>query len=122
MQITVDINGFETPIEFPDQAIPRVQASGDKSSWTVDFGNGFKQVGGIIAVPFKNTTEATVTISLPFATLFDFQTTPVDVQGPLGEAAHIEFLNDGAVRVYARTSQNYTGDFFVKWSASGVMR
>lgn len=120
MKVIVNINGFETPIEFPDHAIPQVQTSGDKSSWAVDFGNGFKQTGGIITVPFKNTTEATATLTMPFATLFDFQATPLDVQGPLGEAVHIDFLNDGKVRVYARTSQNYTGNFFIKWSASGV--
>lgn len=119
--MNIYVNGVETPIEFPDQAIPRVQMSGDKSSWTVDFGNRFKQVGGIIAVPFKNTTEAAVTISLPFTTLFDFQATPVDVQGPLGEAAYIEILANNKVRIYARTGRDYTGDFHIKWSASGVV-
>lgn len=120
MIITTNINGFETPIEFPDHAIPQVQTSGDKSSWAVDFGNGFKQVGGILAIPFINETETTATLTVPFGTLFDFQATPLDVKGPLGEAVHIELQGGGQVRIYARTSQNYTGSFFVKWSASGV--
>lgn len=121
MILIANINGFETPIEVPEHAIPQTYVEGDKDSFTVDFGNGFQQVGGIVTIPFKNATEATKTVSLPFAKLLDFQATPIDVQGPLGEATHIEILADNKVRVYARTSQAFTGNFNVKWSASGVV-
>lgn len=121
MIITANINGFETPIEFPEGSVASVHASGDKQQWHVDFGNGFVQVGGVLTLPFTDTTETNAVVNVPFSRLFDFQATPVDVQGPLGEAVHIEILADNKVRVYARTAQNYTGGFQVKWSASGVV-
>lgn len=121
MIITANINGFETPIELPDGGVSPVYVDGDKQQWRVDFGNGFVQVGGVATVTFNNATEATVTVPLPFGKLLDFQATPIDVQGPLGEAVHIEVLDNDSVRVYARTSQTFTGSFYVKWSASGVV-
>lgn len=120
MRIIANINGFETPIELPDGGVSPIHVDGDKQQWRVDFGNGFVQVGGVVTVVFNSTTEAVVTVPLPFSKLLDFQATPLDVQGPLGEAVHIEILADNKVRVYARTSQSFTGDFHVKWSASGV--
>lgn len=105
----------------PPKTNDTVQTSGDRSNWAVDFGNGFKQVGGIVTISFTNTTESTITKSLPFTKLLDVQVTPIDVQGFLGETAHIQILGNNQIRIYARTSQNYTGDFLVKWSASGVV-
>lgn len=121
MRIVANINGFETPIEFPDGGVSPVTVDGDKQQWQVCFGNGFVQVGGVVTIPFDNATETNMTVPVPFSKLLDFQATPLDVQGPLGEAVHIEILADNKVRVYARTSQVYTGDFHVKWSASGVV-
>lgn len=121
MIVMTNINGFETPIEFPEGSVASVHASGDRQQWRVDFGSGFVQVGGIATVAFDNVTEAAVTVRLPFGKLLDFQATPIDVQGPLGEAVHIELLDNDSVQVYARTSQTFTGSFYVKWSASGVV-
>lgn len=121
MQVLLNINGFETPVEFPDMPQLAPVVTGNWESWAVTHSNGLKLLGGEATITFNNVDEATTTVQLSVSKLLDFQVTPMDITGPHGETAHIEIVDDHTVHIYGRTKQAYTGEMKVKWSAVGVV-
>lgn len=120
MALTAYINGMETLIDIPElgrSAVPNVD--GDLNGYVIRQGT---QVftGGILSLEFNDEREQYAEVELSMYRLLDFQATAIDVVGAFGESSHIEFLDNGRVRVYATTDKKYTGTFKVKWSAMGV--
>lgn len=116
MQVLLNINGYETPVEFPTNMLPVATIKGSKENYSISYGS-YMEVGGIVDIQVTN-GEGNKVVNLPFNVL-DFQATAIDNNtGSIQESCHIEFVNDNTVRVYGRATSD--GTIKVKWYAKGV--
>ena len=84
MQQVVNINGYETVIEIPEsQVLSPVRVKGDQSNYEIEYGNGLKELGGIVEVQATavkaGVIEGVQRIELPFFKTLDFQVTAINV-------------------------------------------
>lgn len=121
MQTIIEINGYATPVEFPDELVPvDIAVEGGRDNWSYVLPGGVTHAGGTITINTGSAGEGSKTVALPFTKLLDFQATAMDNNtGSINEGAHIEILGDSSVRVYAHSSGT-SKRIMVKWSAVGV--
>ena len=84
MQQVVNINGYETVIEIKEEdVLSPVKAQGDQSNYEIEYGNGLKEVGGIVEVQATSIKEGVIEgvqrVELPFHKTLDFQVTAINV-------------------------------------------
>lgn len=129
MRQLVNINGFETYIDIPEsEVISPVRAEGDKTNYTIRYGNNVVEVGGIVTVEAGIVTdgivEGTKNIPLPFRQVLDFQATAMNVISDpaslTGESCFITEI-EGGFKVYATAKSTETRQIPVKWSAKGII-
>lgn len=129
MRQNVVINGCETIIEIPsDEVISPVIYSGSDEDYTIDYGNGLRELGGIVQIEctevISGIIEGHKLIKLPFTNTFDFQATAmnvVDIPNSLtSESAFITKVENGYT-IYATARATNTKTIPVKWSAKGVI-
>lgn len=120
MRITANINGFETPIEFPGGSLWSIRHTGNREEYSIDYGE-ILECGGVIDIRVTS-GEGSKVLNLGdrgISNLLDFQATAMDNNsGSIQESTHIEFTDGNTVRVYARATSNAT--IKVKWSAKGT--
>lgn len=127
--ITVDINGYVTPLQIDDdqlQNLSQVSVEGDKSSYRIEYGNGLVEVGGVKEIEATTVKEgviegvATINIDLQ---IIAAQATAMNVvagaEALSGENAFIR-IDDTQLRVYATASASAKHTIPVMWSVKGV--
>ena len=128
MQQVVNINGYETVIEIPEgQVLSPVKAQGDQSHYEIEYGNGLKEVGGIVEVQAtaakKGVIEGVQRIKLPFYKTLDFQVTAINVSASpavlTGEFAFAR-LDENTLVVYGTANASEPKTIQVKWTAKGI--
>lgn len=129
MQQVVFINGYETVIEIPDgQVLSTVKVQGDQSNYAIEYGNGLKEVGGVVEVQATSVRDGVVEgvqrVELPFARTLDFQVTALNVSASpavlTGEFAFAR-LDDKVLVVYGTANSNEAKAIQVKWTAKGIV-
>lgn len=129
MQQVVNINGYETVIEIPDgQVLSPVKVQGDQSSYEIEYGNGLKEVGGVVEVQATSVRDGVVEgvqrVELPFYKTLDFQVTALNVSASpavlTGEFAFAR-LDDKVLVVYGTANSNEAKAIQVKWTAKGIV-
>ena len=128
MQQVVIINGYETVIEIPDgHVFSPVKAQGDQSNYEIEYGNGLKEVGGIVEVQATSVKEGVIEgvqrVELPFYKTLDFQVTAINVSASptvlTGEFAFAR-LDENTLVVYGTANSNEPKTIQVKWTAKGL--
>lgn len=129
MQQVVFINGYETVIEIPDeQVLSTVKAQGDQSHYEIDYGNGLKEVGGVIEVQAASVRDGVIEgvqrVELPFYKTLDFQVTAINISASpavlTGEFAFAR-LDGNILVVYGTANSNEDKAIQVKWTAKGIV-
>ena len=128
MKQVVIINGYETVIEIPEsQVLSPVKAQGDQSHYEIEYGNGLKEVGGIVEVQATSVRDGVVEgvqrVELPFYKTLDFQVTAINVSASpavlTGEFAFAR-LDENTLVVYGRANASEPKTIQVKWTAKGI--
>lgn len=128
MKQVVIINGYETVIEIPDgQVLSPVKVQGDQSHYEIEYGNGLKEVGGIVEVQATSAKEGVIEgvqrVELPFHKTLDFQVTAINVSASpavlTGEFAFAR-LDGNTLVVYGTANASEPKTIQVKWTAKGI--
>ena len=128
MQQVVIINGYETVIEIPEsQVLSPVKVQGDQSHYEIEYGNGLKEVGGIVEVQATSVKEGVIEgvqrVELPFVKTLDFQVTAINVSASpavlTGEFAFAR-LDENTLVVYGTANANESKTIQIKWTAKGL--
>lgn len=128
MQQVVNINGYETVIEIKeDQVLSPVKVQGDQSHYEIEYGNGLKEVGGIVEVQATSAKEGVIEgvqrVELPFHKTLDFQVTAINVSASpavlTGEFAFAR-LDGNTLVVYGTANASEPKTIQVKWTAKGI--
>lgn len=128
MKQVVNINGYETVIEIKEEdVLSPVKVKGDQSHYEIEYGNGLKEVGGIVEVQATTAKEGVIEgvqrIKLPFVKTLDFQVTAINVSASpavlTGEFAFAR-LDDKVLVVYGTANSNDPKTIQVKWTAKGI--
>lgn len=128
MKQVVTINGYETVIEIPEsQVLSPVKAQGDQSHYEIEYGNGLKEVGGIVEVQATSVRDGVVEgvqrVELPFYKTLDFQVTAINVSASpavlTGEFAFAR-LDENTLVVYGTANASEPKTIQVKWTAKGI--
>lgn len=128
MKQVVNINGYETVIEIPEsQVLSPVKVQGDQSHYEIEYGNGLKEVGGIVEVQATTAKEGVIEgvqrVELPFVKTLDFQVTAINVSASpavlTGEFAFAR-LDENTLVVYGTANASEPKTIQVKWTAKGI--
>ena len=128
MKQVVNINGYETVIEIPEsQVLSPVKVQGDQSHYEIEYGNGLKEVGGIVEVQATSVKEGVIEgvqrVELPFVKTLDFQVTAINVSASpavlTGEFAFAR-LDENTLVVYGTANASEPKTIQVKWTAKGI--
>lgn len=128
MQQIVYINGYKTRIEIPEnQVLSPVKVQGDQSNYEIEYGNGLKEVGGIVEVQATSAKEGVIEgvqrVELPFYKTLDYQVTAINVSASpavlTGEFAFAR-LDENTLVVYGTANSNEPKTIQVKWTAKGL--
>ena len=128
MRQVVFINGYETVIEIPEgEVLSLVKVQGDQSHYEIEYGNGLKEVGGIVEVQATAAKEGVIEgvqrIKLPFYKTLDFQVTAINVSASpavlTGEFAFAR-LDENTLVVYGTANASEPKTIQVKWTAKGI--
>ena len=128
MQQVVNINGYETVIEIPEgRVLSPVKVQGDQSHYEIEYGNGLKEVGGIVEVQATTAKEGVIEgvqrVELPFVKTLDFQVTAINVSASpavlTGEFAFAR-LDENTLVVYGTANASEPKTIQVKWTAKGI--
>lgn len=128
MQQVVNINGYETVIEIPEgQVLSPVKVQGDQSHYEIEYGNGLKEVGGIVEVQATTAKDGVIEgvqrVELPFHKTLDFQVTAINVSASpavlTGEFAFAR-LDGNTLVVYGTANASEPKTIQVKWTAKGL--
>ena len=129
MQQIVNINGYETVIEIPEgKMLSPVKVQGDQSNYEIEYGNGLKEIGGIVEVQATSVKDGIIEgvqrVELPFYNTLDFQVTAINVTASptelTGEFAFARLDNNTLV-VYGTANSNEPKTIQVKWTAKGII-
>lgn len=129
MQQIVNINGYETVIEISEsQVLSPVKVHGDQRSYEISYGNGLKEIGGIVEVQANTAKEGVIEgvqrVELPFYKTLDFQVTAINVSASpavlTGEFAFAR-LDGNTLVVYGTANSNEPKTIQVKWTAKGFI-
>ena len=128
MQQVAIINGYETVIEVPPgQVLSPIKVQGDQSHYEIEYGNGLKEVGGIVEVQATTAKEGVIEgvqrVELPFVKTLDFQVTAINVSASpavlTGEFAFAR-LDGNTLVVYGTANASEPKTIQVKWTAKGI--
>lgn len=128
MQQVVNINGYETVIEIKEtDVLSPVKVQGDQSNYEIEYGNGLKEVGGIVEVQATTAKEGVIEgvqrVELPFVKTLDFQVTAINVSASpavlTGEFAFAR-LDENTLVVYGTANASEPKTIQVKWTAKGI--
>lgn len=128
MQQVVNINGYETVIEIKEEdVLSPVKVQGDQSHYEIEYGNGLKEVGGIVEVQATTAKEGVIEgvqrVELPFVKTLDFQVTAINVSASpavlTGEFAFAR-LDGNTLVVYGTANASEPKTIQVKWTAKGI--
>lgn len=128
MQQVVNINGYETVIEIKEEdVLSPVKVQGDQSHYEIEYGNGLKEVGGIVEVQATSVKEGVIEgvqrVELPFHKTLDFQVTAINVSASpavlTGEFAFAR-LDGNTLVVYGTANASEPKTIQVKWTAKGI--
>lgn len=128
MQQVAIINGYETVIEIKEEdVLSPVKVQGDQSHYEIEYGNGLKEVGGIVEVQATSIKEGVIEgvqrVELPLHRTLDFQVTAINVSASpavlTGEFAFAR-LDDKVLVVYGTANSNEAKTIQVKWTAKGI--
>ena len=128
MKQVVNINDYETVIEIPEgEMLSPIKVQGDQSNYEIEYGNGLKEVGGIVEVQATSVKEGVIEgvqrVELPFYKTLDFQVTAINVTASpeelTGEFAFARLDNNTLV-VYGTANANEPKTIQVKWTAKGL--
>lgn len=128
MKQVVNINGYETVIEIKEtDVISPVKVQGDQSHYEIEYGNGLKEVGGIVEVQATTAKEGVIEgvqrVELPFVKTLDFQVTAINVSASpavlTGEFAFAR-LDENTLVVYGTANASEPKTIQVKWTAKGL--
>lgn len=128
MKQVVIINGYETVIEIPEgEVLSPVKVQGDQSHYEIEYGNGLKEVGGIVEVQATTAKEGVIEgvqrVELPFVKTLDFQVTAINVSASpavlTGEFAFAR-LDENTLVVYGTANASEPKTIQVKWTAKGI--
>ena len=128
MKQVVNINGYETVIEIPEgEMLSPIKVQGDQSNYEIEYGNGLKEVGGIVEVQATTVKEGVIEgvqrVELPFYNTLDFQVTAINITASpaelTGEFAFARLENNTLV-VYGTANANEPKTIQVKWTAKGL--
>ena len=128
MKQVVNINGYETVIEIPEvEMLSPVKVQGDQSNYEIEYGNGLKEIGGIVEVQATSVKDGVIEgvqrVELPFYKTLDFQVTAINVTASpeelTGEFAFARLDNNTLV-VYGTANANEPKTIQVKWTAKGL--
>lgn len=128
MKQVVNINGYETVIEIPaGEMLSPIKVQGDQSNYEIEYGNGLKEVGGIVEVQATTVKDGVIEgvqrVELPFYNTLDFQVTAINVTASpaelTGEFAFARLENNTLV-VYGTANANEPKTIQVKWTAKGL--
>lgn len=111
-----------------DGSNPKVTYTGSDEEYSIDYGNGLKELGGIAQVACTEVTsgiiEGTKVIELPFTNTLDFQATAMNVADSpnviTGESVFITKVSNG-YKLYATAKATQSTTIPVKWTAKGVI-
>ena len=129
MKQVVNINGYETVIEIPaGEMLSPIKVQGDQSNYEIEYGNGLKEVGGIVEVQATTVKDGVIEgvqrVELPFYKTLDFQVTAINVTASptelTGEFAFARLDNNTLV-VYGTANSNEPKTIQVKWTAKGII-
>ena len=129
MKQVVNINGYETVIEIPEaEVLSPIKVQGDQSNYEIEYGNGLKEVGGIVEVQATTVKDGVIEgvqrVELPFYKTLDFQVTAINVTASptelTGEFAFARLDNNTLV-VYGTANSNEPKTIQVKWTAKGIV-
>lgn len=129
MKQVVNINGYETVIEIPaGEMLSPIKVQGDQSNYEIEYGNGLKEVGGIVEVQATTVKDGVIEgvqrVELPFYNTLDFQVTAINVTASpaelTGEFAFARLDNNTLV-VYGTANSNEPKTIQVKWAAKGIV-
>ena len=127
MQQVVNINGYETVIEIKEEdVLSPVKVQGDQSHYEIEYGNGLKEVGGIVEVQATSVKEGVIEgvqrVELPLHRTLDFQVTAINVSASpavlTGEFAFAR-LDGNTLVVYGTANASEPKTIQVKWTARG---
>lgn len=128
MRQVVNINGYETVIEIKEEdVLSPVKVQGDQSHYEIEYGNGLKEVGGIVEVQATTAKEGVIEgvqrVELPFVKTLDFQVTAINVSASpavlTGEFAFAR-LDENTLVVYGTANASEPKTIQVKWTAKGI--
>ena len=128
MKQVVNINGYETVIEIKEgDVLSPVKVQGDQSHYEIEYGNGLKEVGGIVEVQATTAKEGVIEgvqrVELPFYKTLDFQVTAINVSASpavlTGEFAFAR-LDENTLVVYGTANASEPKTIQVKWTAKGI--
>lgn len=128
MRQVVNINGYETVIEIKEEdVLSPVKVQGDQSHYEIEYGNGLKEVGGIVEVQATSVKEGVIEgvqrVELPFVKTLDFQVTAINVSASpavlTGEFAFAR-LDENTLVVYGTANASEPKTIQVKWTAKGI--
>lgn len=128
MKQVVNINGYETVIKIPEgEMLSPIKVQGDQSHYEIEYGNGLKEVGGIVEVQATTVKDGVIEgvqrVELPFYETLDFQVTAINVTASptelTGEFAFARLDNNTLV-VYGTAKANEPKTIQVKWTAKGL--
>ena len=128
MKQVVNINGYETVIEIKEEdVLSPVKVQGDQSHYEIEYGNGLKEVGGIVEVHATTAKEGVIEgvqrVELPFVKTLDFQVTAINVSASpavlTGEFAFAR-LDENTLVVYGTANASEPKTIQVKWTAKGI--
>ena len=128
MKQVVNINGYETVIEIKEEdVLSPVKVQGDQSHYEIEYGNGLKEVGGIVEVQATTVKEGVIEgvqrVELPFVKTLDFQVTAINVSASpavlTGEFAFAR-LDENTLVVYGTANASEPKTIQVKWTAKGI--
>lgn len=128
MKQVVNINGYETVIKIPEgEMLSPIKVQGDQSNYEIEYGNGLKEVGGIVEVQATTVKDGVIEgvqrVELPFYNTLDFQVTAINVTASpaelTGEFAFARLDNNTLV-VYGTANANEPKTIQVKWTAKGL--
>lgn len=128
MQQTVNINGFATTIEIPEgQVVSPVSVRGDQANYSIEYGNGLKEVGGTVDVKVMPVADGfndgTQRINLPLTSVLDFQVTLVKASTTYTTMVSDSVsarMEDGALVVIGSTNAGEPKALKIKWMAKGI--
>lgn len=129
MRQVVNINGYETVIEIKEEdVLSPVKVQGDQSHYEIEYGNGLKEVGGIVEVQATTVKEGVIEgvkrVELPFYKTLDFQVTALNVSvSPAVLTGEFAFarLDGKALVVYGTANASEPKTIQVKWTAKGMI-